>query len=232
MTVDHKPSFDANDPTASLRADCARAVEILLRMTSPENGGTAAQQNDILPLDYITRCKGISFIDTKQGGLGVSVSRGRGFTIQRLDDASSKTPSWSGPCFVNVTDLGIGLTVGYNQIATVVILGNQAAVDKVKKNEPTFMVDGSLILGKDSAITGTREDGLTAIPFSLADGALVDLSFKGGAAIIHTKKNQSVYGNGITAEGILDGKVPAPPEFQPLYAALAELIAKPTRPDE
>lgn len=69
---------------------------------------------------------------------------------------------------------------GYNQIATVVILGNQAAVDKVKKNEPTFMVDGSLILGKDSAITGTREDGLTAIPFSLADGALVDLSFKGG----------------------------------------------------
>ena len=59
------------------------------------------------------------------------------------------------------------------------VLGNQAAVDKVKKGQPNFMVDGSLIIGKDSAVTGTREDGLNAIPFSLADGALVDLSFKG-----------------------------------------------------
>ena len=54
----------------------------------------------------------------------------------------------------------------------------------------------------------------------------------GGAALLHKKKNQAVYGNGITAEAILDGKVPAPPEFQPLYDLLNELCAKPTFVDE
>lgn len=54
----------------------------------------------------------------------------------------------------------------------------------------------------------------------------------GGAAILHKKKNQAVYGSGITAEAILDGKVPAPPEFQSLYDLLNELCAKPTSPDE
>ena len=51
----------------------------------------------------------------------------------------------------------------------------------------------------------------------------------GGAALLHKKKNQAVYGNGIEAAAILDGKVPPPPEFQPLYTLLTELCAKPAR---
>ena len=50
-------SFDVNDPTAAMHADCARAVEILKRMTGVEKGGTASKQNDILPLDFLKRCK-------------------------------------------------------------------------------------------------------------------------------------------------------------------------------
>lgn len=46
-------SFDFNDPTAALRADCSKAVEILTRMTRD----TATKGNDILPLDYLKRCK-------------------------------------------------------------------------------------------------------------------------------------------------------------------------------
>lgn len=71
-------------------------------------------------------------------------------------------------------------SAGYNEIVTVVVLGNQNAVDKVKKSEPTMNLDGSIILGKNSAVTATLEqEGIASIPFSLADGAYVDLSVKG-----------------------------------------------------
>ena len=68
------------------------------------------------------------------------------------------------------------------------------------------------------------------MPYDEADRKCALLT--GGAALLHKKKNQAVYGNGTTAEAILDGKVPAPPEFQPLYDLLNELSARPTRPDE
>ena len=61
-----------------------------------------------------------------------------------------------------------------------VVLGNQAAVDRVKKSEPTMNLDGSIIFGRNNAVTDTLEqEGIATIPFSLADGAFVDLSVKG-----------------------------------------------------
>ena len=54
----------------------------------------------------------------------------------------------------------------------------------------------------------------------------------GGATLPHKKKNQAVYGAGALPAAILGGKLPAPPEFQPLYDLLNEICSKPTRPDE
>ena len=67
-----------------------------------------------------------------------------------------------------------------------VVLGSQASVDKVQKTfSGTVGIDGSLILGRNSAVDGTVEDGVAAIPFSLADGALVDISLKGENCFAH-----------------------------------------------
>ena len=52
-----QPSFDANEPSAAIRADALKAVEIIRRLTNEENGGNAKKQNDILPLDYLKRAK-------------------------------------------------------------------------------------------------------------------------------------------------------------------------------
>lgn len=62
---------------------------------------------------------------------------------------------------------------------SVIVLSNQDAVDKMKQTEPTINVDGSIILGRSSSVADTLELGITSIPFSLADGALLDLSIKG-----------------------------------------------------
>ena len=71
------------------------------------------------------------------------------------------------------------LCSGFNEITSVIVLGSEASVDKLKRTESTAGFDGSLIVGRNSAIDGMAEDGMECIPFSLADGALLDVSFKG-----------------------------------------------------
>ncbi|KAK9799760.1 hypothetical protein WJX73_001210 [Symbiochloris irregularis] len=233
MPLEQQLSFDFSNPTAALVRDAEKACDALRRMTGEERGrGRASKSgNDILPIDYIARCKGLLFIVTRGGGLGLSVSRGKGFTIQKLGSVDGQQ-SWSAPCWATFTDFGLGLTVGYNEIVSIIVLSSQGAVDKMKKSEPTINVDGSIILGRSASIADTLEEGLTSIPFSLADGALLDLSVKGGANMVHTKRNEAAYGQGVTPEMILEGQVPPPPEFASLYILLNDLCARPQKYEE
>ena len=56
--------------------------------------------------------QGIQFVTTKLGGLFVSVEKGQSFTIQRLGMDDGGLPTWSGPCFGNISNVGLGLTAG------------------------------------------------------------------------------------------------------------------------
>ena len=62
-------------------------------------------------LASILLTQGLTFIVTKMGGLGVSVTRGRCFTIKRLTGKR-----WSAPCFATINHLGFGLTVGKHHV--------------------------------------------------------------------------------------------------------------------
>lgn len=44
---------------------------------------------------------------------------------------------------------------GFDALDTIVILGNQATVDKLKKNDSKFGMDIDLIVGKDSSLSQT-----------------------------------------------------------------------------
>lgn len=135
-------------------------------MTHPDAGGMATQENAILPLDLVKRCKvrspaqpaagwvahlcclrctchgtqellvlvhqwhvmwhqptiatamaavqGLQFLVVRQGGLGISVTRGSGFTLNKLGVDQAGVQQWSGPCFCSIDNIGIGLTVGRN----------------------------------------------------------------------------------------------------------------------
>lgn len=70
---------------------------------------------------------------------------------------------------------------GYNEVMTILVHGTKNAIDRMKKSEPSINLDGALIAGKNSAISTSLEEGMSrgSMPFSLADGVLVDLSIKG-----------------------------------------------------
>ncbi|KAK9813618.1 hypothetical protein WJX73_010851 [Symbiochloris irregularis] len=161
MSLGSQLSFDISDPSLVLRSDCAKCCDVLQRLTGVSSSASVRPGHQILPLEVLADCKGISFVETR-------------------------------PCFANITDVGFGLTLGYNEVHTIVCHGTKAAIDRMKRNEPTINFGGALIAGKNSAISTSLEEGLSSMPFSLADGVLVDLSLKGGAVILHKKKNQAV----------------------------------------
>ena len=113
------------------------------------------------------------------------MQRGSSFTIQRITDEAGNT-KWSGPVFSTISNIGIGLTAGellgviiaeqnepcfmrcsqhrlfiaagYDALDTIVILGNTATVDKLKKGEALYGLDLDLIVGRESALVQSDND--------------------------------------------------------------------------
>ena len=93
------------------------------------------------------------------------------------------SPSWCSSLLSQGSSLcKLPSAAGFNEITSIVVLGSEASVDRLKKTESMAGFDGSLIMGRNSSIDNMQEDGMDAIPFSLADGALLDVSFKGRQA--------------------------------------------------
>jgi len=67
---------------------------------------------------------------------------------------------------------------GYDDVKTVVVLGSDSAVHKAQSK---FLLgaDLDLIVGKSSAVVQSDVSETQAIPYSMADGALLDVSVKG-----------------------------------------------------
>ena len=72
------------------------------------------------------------------------------------------------------------LTVaGYDDVKTVVVLGSDVALRKAQGARSLLGADFDVIVGKDSAVVQSDVSQTQAIPYSMADGALIDFSVKG-----------------------------------------------------
>ena len=85
--------------------------------------------------------------------------------------------------------VGINLqaaSVGYDDVKTIVVLGSESALQKAKGNRSLVGADLDVIVGKDSAVVQSDVSETQLIPYSMADGALIDLSVKGRLALCLT----------------------------------------------
>ena len=68
---------------------------------------------------------------------------------------------------------------GYDDVKTVVVLGTDRALRKAQGSRTLLGADLDVIVGKDSAVVQSDVSQSQAIPYSMADGALIDFSVKG-----------------------------------------------------
>lgn len=73
---------------------------------------------------------------------------------------------------------------GYQDVETIIVLGDETAVDKFRSSHLGTAVDIDMIAGKNSTVV-QKDEQLhalsTCVPYSIAGGACLDFSFKGGS---------------------------------------------------
>lgn len=197
---------------------------MLIKMTTPA-GVTKAKTNAIIPLTSLRDCSGLQFFDLKLAGAVASYLHGSAFTIRKLGKQDGAT-QWSAPCFLQMQQFGLGLTAGYDDVKTIVVLGSDAALHKAQGSRSLFGADLDVIVGNNTPVVQSDVSETQAIPYSMADGALIDFSVKGGGVTVDENLNRQLYGPTATAEHILAGDVHAPEETKPLYDAIHSLIVQ------
>lgn len=229
-TDKHQFSNDTKNPSNMLQKDCALAMRMLRRVAGAPSASASAPTFDggsraMLPRDYLKSCSGLLFQAVNTGGFGVVGARGRGFIIAKLGKRDGLT-SWSAPAFQTCHAAGVGLSFGFDTIYTVVVLGTPEAVREAAKSGPNLGIEVDLVAGREREVVQSSEDGCPTVPFSVAGGAMLDVSLKGGATLAAARKNAAAYGGrGVSVSDILfgEGAVDRPAEFEPLYELLSAL---------
>ena len=210
-----------------LAKDCALALAMLKRIAGPARPASAklpgAPSKPMLPRDFLKTCAGLQFVVVQTGGLGLSGARGRAMTIAKLGKKDGVTV-WSAPAFTTCHAVGLGLTAGYDVVRSVIVLGTRDAVRDAAKAGPRIGLELDVVAGRERDVVQSEpEPGCPTIPYSVAGGAMIDFSLKGGASLAATRKNEAAYGKGVTPASILAGGVERPTEFEPLYEMLSAL---------
>jgi lipid-binding SYLF domain-containing protein len=207
-----------------LQKDCALAMALLNKvMADPSPSDPAASAR--LPRDFLRSAAGLQFSIVETGGFGLSGSRGRAFTVARLGKTAGVS-AWSGPAYSTCHAAGLGLTVGFDTLSTVTVLGTPDAVRAASQPGPRGGIELDLIAGKNKAVLQTEVDGDPVVPFAVASGGLLDVSAKVGAYLPDKKKNAAVYGKAVAPADILAGHVDHPIEMEPLYELMSALAGE------
>jgi lipid-binding SYLF domain-containing protein len=186
--------------------DCAKIVQNFSRIAER-----------LIPLRVLRSAKGIAVLRVLKGGLVVSGRIGEGVVIARLPGGD-----WSGPSAIVTGGAGFGFQVGGQVTEFVIILNTVAAVD-------AFARGGNVELGGALSVAAgpvgrAAEVGVLPVAavytYSRSQGLFAGASLEGTFILAQSDKNARCYGERVTPEEILSGRVLAPPSGRQLAAAL------------
>jgi sodium-coupled neutral amino acid transporter 10 len=217
-------------------AQCAKAIATLDQLTNaatPVEGVPAEDKQKhvhgtlTLKGDEISHAAGIAFVFSKKAGLGLSVSHGSGFILAKLDGK----PGWSSPLPFHVTTTGVGVTIGYSEVDTLMVLDSAEAVQEFLKTQVSL--DSHLNLSAGSALGANASETALDVRhpgnsfkrfcYSVSHGAMIDGSWNGAGISVKEEDIKQLYGSEARREAVLAGEVQPPPAATRLYAALNRL---------
>lgn len=212
----------------ALEIQAKKAVDLLDQLTHKAEGDAKRPHlTGGLNGSEIAQAAGVAFLFSRKGGVGVTLSMGTGFVIAKVPGK----PGWSAPLIFRVTSGGLGVSLGYAEVETLTILDSTAAVQEFLKTQVSLDSHLSVALGARMAgdasetavdFTAPRES-LKKFSYSVNKGMMLDASWNGSGISLNDEDQVAMYGEGVSKEDILAGKV-NPPEFlTELYGALNRL---------
>ncbi|KAI9503991.1 hypothetical protein BX070DRAFT_190173 [Coemansia spiralis] len=199
----------------SLATECEKGARILNSFIKP---GTSVDK--FIPPGILDKAKGIAFLSVLKAGFIWSGRIGSGLVVARLPDGS-----WSAPSAIGLAGAGVGGQIGAELTDFVMVLTTDNAVK-------AFSHGGNVTLGANLGVaagpfgrsaeaSGAVRNLAPVLSYSRSKGLFAGVSLEGSAIIGRKDANEKLYGRKVTAEQLLRGDLPPPPEAAPLYRALA-----------
>jgi lipid-binding SYLF domain-containing protein len=145
----------------------------------------------------------------EQGAFLVGASYGRGVVTCRT------ASSWSGPAFVKLTGLSVGLQAGGQSTDILMIVTTSSAVQRLFQRGLKLGADASVAAGPVGAGAGAASDTNTSaeiLTYTRSKGAFAGVDFSGTSISYDMDAAAALYGPLADVKAILTGAVPAPVE--------------------
>lgn len=211
-----------------LEARIQQAVLLLQDLTrqdeSSESGTKRSYLTSNLPAHEIQRAAGVAFLFSSKAALGITASKGHGFVLAKVEGS----PGWSAPLLFSVFAGGLGISIGYAEVATLTILDTKEAVLEFLK--PQVSLDSHLSVAAGSRLAGDASESainLTAprlslkkFSYSVNKGVMIDASWNGASITVNDEDQQKIYGPGVTKLDVISGLVKPPQYTMEVYKAL------------
>ncbi|KGO68808.1 hypothetical protein PITC_076900 [Penicillium italicum] len=174
-----------------------------------------------IPTQVLKKAKGVAIFTTMRTGLWMSGSGGSGVLIGRLPE----TGEWSPPSGIMLHTAGIGFLAGVDIYDCVVIINTYEALNAFKKFRCTLGGEISAAAGP-VGIGGVLESEVhkrqaPIWTYMKSKGLYAGVAVDGTIIIERTDENERFYGERISVDEILSGKVRHPPrELQTLMQTL------------
>ncbi|OAA70320.1 DUF500 and domain-containing protein [Cordyceps fumosorosea ARSEF 2679] len=208
-----------NNPLpSSMQSECKKCGKILASFINPRQ---AFGPEKVIPPSILANAKGLAIITVLKAGFLGSGRFGSGLVVARLPDGS-----WSAPSAIATAGAGFGGQIGFELTDFVFILNDSSAVK-------TFAQAGSLTLGGNVSLAagpvGRNAEAAGAaslksvagiFSYSKTKGLFAGVSLEGSAIIERRDANEKLYGTRYTAQQLLTGAVPPPPQAGPLMNVL------------
>lgn len=201
------------------RAEKAAALVVMMSHSWADESLTKAD---------VEQCAGLAFFDAWRAGLGISVGKGSGFLIRKLQD------SWSAPVFFDVTQGGVGLGFGFQTVEAVVVMSSMDGMIKLCEGKThKFGAELITMTAGQGTVSNMTYGQVEKVPvnhvredraFAKSEGGiLLNIGVTGTELEPDHDLNLKLYG-AAKMEDVLAGAVPIMPELAPLYQKLDSMI--------
>jgi lipid-binding SYLF domain-containing protein len=188
--------------------------QVLIEMSESQDRG--------IPTDLIMQAKCIVIVPgVKKGALGVGGQYGRGYMSCHRPDNNH----WSAPAGVRIEGGSFGLQIGGSETDVVLIVKNQAGVDRLLSNQFTIGADAAVAAGPLGRQASAQTDATMRaemLAYSHSRGVFAGVALQGATLREDGDENKTLYGTNIDNRDIVAGKVPPPAGAAGLMAALAK----------
>src|SRR5262245_19000004 len=177
-----------------------------------------------IPQDWFNRARCTIVVpDLKRAAFIVGGEYGKGVMSCRAGN------TWSAPVFMQIAKGSWGFQAGAEEVDLVLLVMNEAGVQKLLRNKVTLGADASVATGPIGTAGHIRNDAARTaeiVACSGAKGLFAGVNVSGGVLRPDDDANKLAYGSSATPRTILASReISAPPEAAPFIAALRAVSA-------